>query len=222
MTIRRVISRRQWLRLASALGAMGLIRVGTAWAELLKRTPEQILGPFYPVAKPVNGGNDLTMLPGRAGRAQGQVLHVMGRVLDAKGQPVAGARLEVWQANARGRYRHPGDTNPEPLDPNFDGYATLVSDASGRYGFKTIKPGSYPAAPGLVRPPHIHFEVTGKSDRLVTQMYFAGEPLNDKDPFLNSAPPPLKSQLVVALEPALPPLDEGSLVAKWDIVLANG
>lgn len=220
MNDRSLVSRRQLLRILSAAGVLGLSRAGIAWAELLQRTPGQILGPFYPVAKPASAGADLTLLPGRTGRADGQVIHVMGRVLNARGEAVPGARLEIWQANARGRYRHPSDSNPAALDPNFDGYTTLVSDAQGRYAFKTIKPGSYPAGPGLIRPPHIHFDVTAKSDRLVTQMYFAGEPLNAKDPFLNSAP--ARDRLIVALKDGAPPLEEGALVAMWDIVLENG
>ncbi len=100
----------------------------------------------------------------------------MGRVLNAGGEPVSGARIEIWQANAHGRYAHPADDNPAPLDPNFQGYAKLLTDADGRYRFKTIKPSAYPAG-AFMRPAHIHFDVTGKLDRLVTQMYFPDDPL---------------------------------------------
>jgi protocatechuate 3,4-dioxygenase beta subunit len=131
----------------------------------------QILGPFYPL-KPLPATSDLTRVPRRSGRAEGQILYVMGRVLSIAGDPVHDATVEVWQANAHGRYTHPSDTNPAALDPNFEGSATLTTDAEGRYRFKTIKPAAYPAGPNLVRPAHIHYQVTGRQDRLVTQMYF--------------------------------------------------
>ena len=89
--------------------------------------------------------SDLTRVPGRSGRAEGQVLNVMGRVLNLAGEPVRNAKVEVWQANAYGRYTHPNDTNPAPLDPNFVGSAELATDSQGRYRFKTIKPAAYPA-----------------------------------------------------------------------------
>src|SRR5260370_37619577 len=103
----------------------------------------------------------------------------MGRVVDVHGKPVNGARVELWQANARGRYTHPSDPNPAPLDPNFEGFAVQTTDAEGRYRFKTIKPGAYPANPNWMRPPHLHFEVTGKVNRVGTQMHFPSVSLND-------------------------------------------
>jgi len=130
--------------------------------------------------------------------------------------------VEIWQANSRGRYTHPSDHNPAPLDPNFEGFAVLTTDAEGRYRIKTIKPGAYPAGPDArMRPPHIHFDVTGKSNRLVTQMYFAGEPLNDKDPFLQGTGAG-KERLIVRLGPPTQGLEPDSLVAVWDIVLDKG
>ena len=135
-----------------------------------RRTPDQVMGPFYPLTKPLDRGADLTTIPGKPGRAHGQVIHLMGRVLDMKGKPVAGARVEIWQANTHGRYVHPSDTNPAPLDPNFEGFGVQITDREGRYRFKTIKPDGYPThIPGWKRPPHIHFDVTGKVDKLVTQ-----------------------------------------------------
>src|SRR5258708_32638846 len=90
---------------------------------------------------------DLTRVSGRSGRAEGQMLNVMGRVLNLTGEPVRNAKVEVWQANAHGRYTHPSDPNPAPLDPNFEGAAVLTTDSEGRYRFKTIKPAAYPAGP---------------------------------------------------------------------------
>src|SRR5205085_12438087 len=111
------------------------------------------------------------------------------------GVPVSGARLVVWQANSFGRYAHPNDFNPAPLDTCFDGFGEILSDLDGAYRIKTVKPGAYPAGPDWMRPPHIHFEVLGKFERLVTQMYFPGEPLNACDRLLNSA---LRPDLLIA------------------------
>jgi protocatechuate 3,4-dioxygenase beta subunit len=143
-------------------------------------------------------------------------------VLNRKGEPVRGAKLEIWQANAAGRYTHPSDANPAPLDPNFEGFAILTTDPEGRYRFKTIKPGGYPAAPGLIRPPHIHFDVRGEVDVLVTQMYFEGEPENEKDWFLQSIPAPGRSRLTVKLLPPTPEFEADSNLAVFDIVLNTG
>jgi protocatechuate 3,4-dioxygenase, beta subunit len=169
----------------------------------------------------VDQGADLTVIPGKSGRAAGQVIHVMGRVLNVDGQPVRGARVELWQANSHGRYTHPSDTNPAPLDPNFEGFAVQNTDAEGRYRFKTIKPGAYPATADWMRPPHLHFEVTGKINRLVTQMYFPGEPLNDKDLLLQH----LRNNREGAIAKVLPPtldVEPDSRLVVWDIVLDKG
>ena len=103
----------------------------------LQITPPQIVGPFYPVAERPDLAADLARPSGSAAEARGQLLHVMGRVLSRSGEPVAHARIEIWQANAAGKYRHPSDTNPAPLDPNFKGFAQLQTDAAGRYAFRT-------------------------------------------------------------------------------------
>ena len=216
------ISRRHVLGMAVAAGGLSMFGgASTALAQVPRRTPDQILGPFYPVVKPLDQDADLTTIAGKPGRAAGQVIHVMGRVVNAEGRPVQGARVEVWQGNTHGRYTHPSDHNPAPLDPNFEGFAVLTTDAEGRYRMKTIKPGAYPAGPDRMRPPHIHFDITGKSNRLVTQMYFAGEPLNDKDLFLQGAGAG-KERLIVSLRPPTQGLEPDSLVARWDIVLEDG
>src|SRR5712692_8569022 len=216
------ISRRHVLGMAVAAGSWAISGgVSVVFAQALRRTPDQILGPFYPVIKPLHQGTDLTTIPGKPGRAAGQVIHVMGRVVNPQGQPVQGARVEIWQANTHRRYTNPSDTNPAPLDPHFEGFAVLTTDAEGRYRMKTIKPGAYPAGPDRMRPPHIHFEVTGKSNRLVTQMYFAGEPLNDTDPFLQGAGAN-SERLIVPLGPPTQELEPDSLIAVWDIVLDKG
>jgi protocatechuate 3,4-dioxygenase, beta subunit len=149
------------------------------------------------------------------------VIYLMGRVLNQRGEPVPGAKVEIWQANNHGRYVHPSDSNPAPLDPNFEGYGVQLADGEGRYRFKTIKPGAYPTTTaGWIRPPHIHFDVSGHVNRVVTQMYFDGEPLNDKDHFLQATN--CKACLTTKLMPPPKELEIDSLVAVWDIVLARG
>src|ERR1700722_888052 len=177
----------------------------------LLRTPDQILGPFYPVQQEPNLTGDLT----RSGRAKGTVLHLSGRVLTGAGAPVAGVRVEIWQANAGGRYAHPNDGNETPLDPNFEGVAITPTAAQGRYQFKPVVRAAYPAGPGRMRPPHIHFKVVGTREELVTQMYFAGQEWNDRDPWLQSAR--RKDALIVALQDA--PDEAGAKATTFDIVL---
>jgi protocatechuate 3,4-dioxygenase beta subunit len=216
------ISRRRALELSAVAGGVAIFGgVSPLLAETLRPTPPQTRGPFYPVTKPLDQDADLTVIKGGSGRAAGQVIHVMGRVLDALGQPLPGVRIEIWQANSYGRYAHPNETNAAPLDPNFEGYAVLQTDAQGRYRFKTIKPGSYPGGFGTMRAPHIHLAIEGSSSRLVTQMYFAGEPLNDDDRILNRLGPD-RERLIVALQPPTPDLEPDTLMAVWDIVLDEG
>jgi protocatechuate 3,4-dioxygenase beta subunit len=155
-----------------------------------------------------------------AAEAQGQLIHVRGRVLNSLGKPVSHARMDIWQANAAGKYCHPSDTNRAPLDPNFKGFGRLTTDASGCYSFRTIKPGRYPTAEGDMRPPHIHFAVEGQFDRLVTQLYFAGEAENQTDRWLNAAPHP--ERLIVTLQEFPSHLEARALRAHFDIVLATG
>jgi protocatechuate 3,4-dioxygenase beta subunit len=120
-----------------------------------------------------------------------------------------------------GRYTHPSDPNPAPLDPNFDGFAAQSTDAEGRFRFKTIKPGAYPTGvEGWTRPPHIHFDVTGRTDRLVTQVYFPGEPLNDMDQLLQRIR--RKEAVIAKMLPPTQDLEPGSVIAAWDAVLARG
>jgi len=208
--------------LLAATGAWGVASVlgSVAAAAQSRRTPAQTSGPFYPLEKPLDADADLTTVKGRAGRAAGQVVLVMGRVLDVTGKPVAGARIEIWQANTYGRYTHPDDDNNAPLDPNFEGYANLVADEEGRYRFKTIKPGAYPAGGGM-RPPHVHFGVSGKSNRLVTQMYFPGEARNADDPVIANARDG-QNLLIAAVGPPGAGLEPDSWLARWDIVLEDG
>lgn len=214
------LHRRDVLAMLAALAASRLVSPGFAAAQTgLQRTPGQILGPFYPLT-PFPATSDLTRVSGRPDRAQGQVLNVMGKVLTLSGEPVRNATVEIWQANAHGRYTHPSDRNPAPLDPNFEGAGVSKTDSEGRYRFKTIKPAAYPAGANLIRPAHIHFQVTGRDDRLVTQMYFAGDPYNATDPLLNSAA--RKELLITKLEDPTPELEPDSKLVRFDIVVYRG
>jgi protocatechuate 3,4-dioxygenase beta subunit len=213
-------ARRDVLKTSAAIGAGTLLRSASFAQAQLRTTPEQILGPFYPVSLTPNRSGDLAMLPGHAARAKGQLMVVIGRVLNRNGEPVRGARIEIWQANAVGRYAHPSDTNTAPVDPDFEGFGVSLSDADGRYRFRTIKPAAYPTGPTSFRPAHIHFDVSGRQDRLVTQMYFDGDPYNDKDRFLQSLRQP--ERLIVKLQSANAGIDPEAMVAAFDIVLAKG
>jgi len=215
------LGRREILLMSAVAASVGLSgwTTGARAETKLLRTPGQILGPFYPLSE-MPQTTDLTRVPGRSGRAEGQILNVMGKVLNLAGEPVRNAKMEVWQANAHGRYTHPSDPNPAPLDPNFDGSAILHTDAEGRYRFTTVKPAAYPAGPNLMRPAHIHFQVTGQQDRLVTQMYFEGDQYNSTDPFLNSAG--RKELLLTKIVDPTPDLEAGSKMVMFDIVLYKG
>jgi protocatechuate 3,4-dioxygenase beta subunit len=211
-------SRRRILTWAGAAALATAARgIAPALGATPRRTASQALGPFYPLAKPADSDADLTVIQGHRARAQGQVIEVSGRVLSIAGEPLAGVAIEVWQANTHGRYAHPADRNPAPLDPDFQGYARLVTDAQGHYRLRTIKPAGYPAG-GFNRPPHIHFDIAGERSRLVTQMYFAGEPLNDRDPLLASTGAN-RSSLIVGFETDSRGAGPGVLAGNWDIVL---
>ena len=120
-----------------------------------------------------------------------------------------------------GRYTHPSDPNPAPLDPGFEGYGVQVTDREGRFRFTTVKPGPYPFDKNRLRSPHLHFEVTGQKDRRVTQMFFAGEPLNDQDVVLQAAFRN-RDRLVADLLPAASDSNPTSRLIRWDIVVPNG
>ncbi len=155
--------------------------------------------------------------------AVGERTIVHGRVTDAHGRPVPGALLEVWQANAGGRYRHVKDGYLAPLDPNFGGCGRCLTDAEGYYYFRTVKPGAYPFRnySNSWRMAHIHFSIfgAGLAQRLITQMYFEGDPLRDQDPIAQTVPDPAAlDRLVAPLDlDASVPLD--ALAYRFDIVL---
>jgi protocatechuate 3,4-dioxygenase beta subunit len=167
--------------------------------------------------------NDLTSQ--HAGEPLGERIIVHGRVLDRDGHPVRDSLVEVWQANAAGRYMHDLDRHPAPLDPNFSGAGRCLTDAEGRYRFVTVKPGAYPWKNhhNAWRPAHIHFSLFGRAftQRLVTQMYFPGDPLFSQDPIFNSVPDPAARERMISrfdLEATEP---EWALAFQFDIVLGG-
>jgi protocatechuate 3,4-dioxygenase beta subunit len=167
---------------------------------LLPHTLSEITGPVYGHQATAENDNDLTRQ--HAGEPLGERIVVSGHVLDSNGRPVSNTLIEIWQANSAGRYRHAKDSHPAPLDPNFSGSGRVLTDASGAYRFVTIKPGPYPWLNhfNAWRPAHIHFSVFGAAfiTRLVTQMYFPGDPLLGFDPIFQSVPDEKARQRMVA------------------------
>lgn len=167
--------------------------------------------------------HDLTRHHGR--EALGERILVHGRVTDDAGRPVQTTLVEIWQANAAGRYADPGDHHPAPLDPNFTGAGRCVTDDEGRFQFITIKPGAYPWRnhPNAWRPAHIHFSFLGRSfaQRLVTQMYFPGDPLFAQDPIFNAVGDArARERLIAALDLSLA-IPEWALAYRFDVVLTG-
>ena len=180
-------------------------------------TPQEMLGPFYPEHPLADHDFDLTRIHGHRDRAHGEVIEIVGRVLRPNGTLVRNAAIEVWQANAAGKYRHPNYVNPAPLDPHFQGYAQLLSGGDGAFRVMTVKPGAYPAPIGI-RTPHVHFEIQSQQFRLATQMYFPGELLNATDPLLSTmAARRLNPALVMANEER----SSGLRRFRWDVVLMS-
>ena len=170
--------------------------------------------------------SDADLTRQHAGEPLGERINVSGRVLDEDGRPLRGALVEIWQANAAGRYHHVVDQHPAPLDPNFTGAGRCLTDSDGAYRFVTIQPGPYPWRNhhNAWRPAHIHFSVFGGlfTERLVTQMYFPGDPLMPYDPISTAVRDPKARALMVArfdLETTEP---EWALGYRWDIVLGRG
>ncbi|MGG5808121.1 protocatechuate 3,4-dioxygenase subunit beta [Falsiroseomonas sp. CW058] len=164
---------------------------------------------------------DMSQVGGRA--ALGERIIVAGRVADEDGRPQPGVMIEVWQANAAGRYHHPRDQHDAPLDPNFEGRARIFTDAEGRYSFTSIKPGAYPWRNhwNAWRPIHIHFGLHGAgfAQRMITQMYFPGDPLLELDPVFHATPDEAARNRLVSKFDLQVTRPEWALGYRFDIVL---
>jgi protocatechuate 3,4-dioxygenase, beta subunit len=210
------LGRRRFI-LSAAASTAALVLPGRLVAQTeLVPTPAQTAGPFYPVSFPSDVDNDLVVKRGSEAKAEGTITHVMGRVVGLDGHPIAGATVEIWQCDARGRYLHPGDSGRQPRDSAFQGFGRTVAGADGAYQFRTVRPVPYPG-----RTPHIHFAVAAPGRReLVTQMYVAGEPLNERDGLYRSIRDARqRAAVTVRLEPANG-VEAGALAGTFDLVLA--
>ena len=184
---------------AKVFGRTALAQAG---ACELGATPKQGTGPFYPTDHlphdVIDNDADLVTLEGNSNQAKGKVVFVTGRIMSDQCLPVSGALVEIWQACAAGKYNHPADMNPAPLDPNFQYWGKSFTDANGHYRFRTIIPGAYPASQDWDRPPHIHFKISCAGyTELITQMYFKNNPLNETDLILQSLKKSEQKKLIV-------------------------
>ena len=177
-------------------------------------TPSQMVGPFYPDQIPLDHDNDLTRVGGHYGIANGEISHLIGRVLNSLGQPIVDAKIEIWQCDAYGQYNHPRDGGGQ--DPAFQGFGRTRSGSNGEYRFKTIKPVAYPG-----RAPHIHMCIVSGTTKLATQIYVEGEWLNNRDFILNSIhDAEVRNLLIVPFVPE-PGYPSDELVARFNpVVLA--
>lgn len=201
------------------LGALGISLFTTRglFAEELTRTPAQTEGPFYPNKLPLDTDNDLLIINDTITPAVGEVTHLTGKVLDAKGDPVRNALVEIWQCDAKGVYLHTDDSGQkqDKLDKHFQGFGRFLTGSTGEYYFRTIKP-----VPYTFRTPHIHFKVKhGKKELLVTQMYIKGFEGNAKDGIYMRTPAgKLRDALTVDFTP-IKGSKAGELAANFNLVL---
>jgi protocatechuate 3,4-dioxygenase, beta subunit len=188
--------------------------------------PEELhdpTGPVYGEGPPGESDADLTRQ--HEGEPLGERIIVTGTVRDCDGRPVPGSLIEIWQANAAGRYIHERDQHPAPLDPNFTGAGRVLTDSEGRYRFVTIKPGAYPWRnhANAWRPAHIHLSIFGRAfaERLVTQMYFPGDPLFPADPIFNAVRDPAARERLISRFDWETTTEEWALGFRFDIVLGG-
>jgi protocatechuate 3,4-dioxygenase, beta subunit len=190
---------------------------------LLPQRLSELTGPAFGEADVRPGDADLTRQ--HEGEPLGERIIVSGRILDSGGRPVRSALIEIWQANAAGRYRHHVDQHPAPLDPNFTGGGRVLTDDEGRYRFVTIKPGAYPWKnhDNAWRPAHIHLSIFGRafSERLVTQMYFPGDPLFPYDPIYQSVRDPAARERMISTFDLAATKPEWALAFNFDVVLGG-
>ena len=203
------------LFLASSAFGLTMWTVRGAYADELTKTPAQTEGPFYPNKLPLDTDNDLLVINDGITPAVGEITHLTGKVLDAKGNPVRNAAVEIWQCDANGVYLHTADSGPkkDKQDKHFQGFGRFVTGANGEYYFRTIKPVPYPG-----RTPHIHFKIKkGGKEVLTTQCYMKGEPGNERDGIYRA----LKGSATAVTVPFTKVKDSkiGELAAAFDIVL---
>jgi protocatechuate 3,4-dioxygenase, beta subunit len=181
----------------------------------------EVTGPLFGEGRVGEFDHDLTRQ--HDGDPIGERIVVHGRLLDGDGRPIPNQLIEIWQANSTGRYRHAEDQHDSPLDPNFTGAGRCLTDGDGFYRFITIKPGAYPWGNhhNAWRPQHIHFSLFGRAfaQRLVTQMYFPGDPLFEYDPIFNSIPDPKVRERLIARFDIEETVPDWALAYEWDIVL---
>ena len=193
------------------------VSLSFAWSNAraaLSTTPRTTAGPFYPREFPVDSDNDLIVVGNRHKPAFGESAYLSGRVLDRDGTPISGAKVEIWQCDAQGRYHHP-DSRRGPADPGFQGFGRTLTGAGGSYRFRTIKPVRYPG-----RTPHIHFLVAPpQGPRLITQMYIAGHPDNDRDFLYRRALREASSPAAIAATFEQSEDDDSDWVARFDLVV---
>lgn len=183
-----------------------------AQAAVLLATPRQTKGPFYPWQLPLEQDNDLLTVGDSGARARGEVTHLVGRVLDASGAPLADASVEIWQCDANGHYHHVDDRDPRGRDPHFQGYGRMLTAADGGYRFRTIKPVAYPG-----RTPHIHFKVRAGLRELSTQLYVRDDPANARDALFRALDAGERER--VSARFATVDAADASYVARFDLVL---
>ncbi len=209
-------SRRNFVAAGFALPAAYWLVPG-AFAEDLTKTPKQTEGPFYPDKLPLDTDNDLILINDKLTPAVGEITHLTGKILDAKGNPLKGAVVEIWQCDGNGVYLHTGDSGEKQKqqDKNFQGFGRFLTGKSGEYYFRTIKPVTYPG-----RTPHIHFKVKqGKKELLVTQMYVAGHAGNEKDGIWRSVTDKKARESITVEFAKMKESKLGELTANFDIVL---
>jgi protocatechuate 3,4-dioxygenase beta subunit len=195
------------------LGMAALLATPAASSARLVATPRQSAGPFYPAELPLDDDNDLTMIKGRQDKASGMISDLNGRILDINGQPLGNLRIEIWQCDANGRYRHPHENGNSPKDEHFQGHGHAITDAQGRYRFRTIRPVPYPG-----RTPHIHIAVLPDDEQpFVTQLYVEGEPQNQHDFLFKRVPVERRHLVTAAFNRSSRPGAE--LEAQFDIIL---
>jgi protocatechuate 3,4-dioxygenase, beta subunit len=210
-----LFDRRRFLT-ALAAGTAAL-HMPSVLAQVLLPTARQSEGPFYPDRLPLDTDNDLIIIGDHGKAAVGEITHLTGRILDARGTPVTNALIEIWQVDNNGVYLHPGSSNAARRDANFQGYGRFETAAAGEYRFRTIKPVSYPG-----RAPHIHVKVSAKGrELLTTQLYVQGHPQNDRDGLLNSIRDPKARAALVVPFIASKGSAAGELAAQFDIVLGK-